>query len=281
VTPPVAAAKRLEVHQSEVNAFELCGEFYRRKYVEKEPDHPGTAALRGSGVHGAAEENYKQKIKTARDLPKKQLIDAAVAAFEAKKAKEGFRLTPDEMSVGAGPSLERAKMDATKLTGTFAEKLAPQVQPKAVELFIKAGIPDTNIDLGGTIDVVDVQDEISDLKTSTRAKSQGEADASNQFSQYGLLYFAKTGIWPKKFHLDVLVDYKRGPELVRRTTGRDAKDYQTYINRLNVMLRSREAGIFAPAGVGAWFCSNKWCPFFHNCVFVNSERLAASAKLEE
>lgn len=274
-------AKRIEVHQSEVNDFELCGEYYRRKHVDKEPAHPGTAALRGSGVHGAAELNYKQKIKTARDLPRKDLVDAAVAAFEERKSKDGFRLTPDEISVGVVPSLERAKMDSAKLTGTYSEKLAPKVQPKHVELFIKAEIPNSNVDLAGTIDVVDVADDISDMKTSTRAKSQSEADQSNQFSQYGILYHAKTGIWPKQFFLDTLVDYKRGPDLVRRITGRNPKDYGAYVNRLNVMLLSREKGIFAPAGVGAWFCSQKWCPFFHNCVYVNSERLAASAKLEE
>jgi hypothetical protein len=271
------ATKRVAVRQSELGNYELCGEYSRLKDVEHLEALPGLSAHRGTGVHGGAHANYRQKIKSGRDLPKKDMVDAAVAAFEEKKAQEGFRLTPDERGIGASTMIARTVNTVVVMTGAFADKLAPQVQPLYTELKITAEIPGTNIDLQGTIDVVDTSHGIEDLKTSTRAKSQQEADGSNQFSQYGLLYHAKTGIWPNPFYLDTIVDYKKGPDLVRRPTQRNAKDYAVYVERMNEMLKARAAGIFHPAPVGHWFCSSKWCPFFEGrCRFVNSERMSAS-----
>jgi hypothetical protein len=272
---------RIEVHQSQLAKFELCGEAYRRHYVEREPDLPGTAALRGSGVHGAAQVNHRQKKKSGVDLPKKDLIDAAVASFEEKKSKEGFRLTPDEQSIGLKPTIARTLDSVTALTGLYADKVAPTIQPDLVEEKIIVELPNVAVDLAGTIDVSTVQGRLKDFKTSARSKSQKDADESNQLTLYEYLYEKKTGKKPTGIDLDVLVDLKSGPKHQVLSTTRTEADRRALFNRINVMIRARQAGIYAPAGVGSWICSPKWCGYWDTCPYVNSQRMAAAAKGEE
>jgi len=272
--------KRLEIHQSHLVKFEMCGEAYRRQYVEGEKDLAGTAALRGSGVHGGAQVNHIQKKKTGVDLPRKQIIDAAVAAFEARKEMEGFRLTPDEESMGTGTVMARTVQTITTLTGLYADQVAPGIQPDLIEEKITVEVPGAGIDLAGTIDLSTTESRLKDFKTSTRSKSQKDADESLQLSLYDFLYEKKTGRKPAGVDLEVLVDLKT-PKHQRLTTVRTGRDRQVLFNRMNVMLKSRQAGIFAPAAVGSWNCSPKWCGFWTTCPFVNSERMAAAAKNED
>ncbi len=268
-------AKRLEVRQSQLVKFEMCGEAYRRQYVEGEKDLSGTAALRGSGVHGGAQVNHVQKKKTGKDLPKKDIIDAAVAAFEAKKVTEGFRLTPDEASIGLSPTMARTVQTITVLTGLYADQVAPRIQPDLIEEKITVEIPGTDVDLAGTIDLSTTDGRLKDFKTANRSKSQKDADESLQLTLYDFLYEKKTGRKPAGVDLEVLVDLKT-PKTQLISTVRTQRDRLVLFNRTNMMLKARKAGIFAPAQVGSWNCSSKWCTFFSTCPYVNSERRAAA-----
>lgn len=272
--------KRVELHQSHLVQFEMCGEAYRRRYVEGEKDYAGTAALRGSGVHGGAQVNHVQKKKTGRDLPKNDIIDASVAAFEKRKADDGFRLTPEEQSMGVSSALARTVQSITTLSGLYADQVAPEIKPDLIEEKIIVEIPNTGIDLAGTIDLSTTDGRLKDFKTSTRSKSQKDADESLQLSLYDFLFEKKTGRKPTGLDLEVLVDLKT-PKAQRLSTGRTQRDRTVLFNRMNVLLRSRQAGIFAPAAVGSWNCSAKWCGFWDTCPFVNGERIAASAKNED
>lgn len=275
-----AAVPRIEVHQSQLVKFEMCGEAYRRQYIDREPDLAGTAALRGSGVHGAAQVNHRQKKTSGVDLPKKDLVDAAVASFEERKAKDGFRLTPDEQSIGVRATMARTIQTVTTLTGLYADKVAPDIHPDLIEEKIVVELPNTNISLGGTLDLTTTERRLKDFKTANRSKSQKDADESAQLTLYEFLYEKKTGHRASGIDLEVLVDLKT-PKHQRISTTRGPKDRQVLFSRINVMLRAREAGIFAPAQVGAWNCSEKWCSYWSTCPYVNSERAAASAGLED
>jgi len=269
----------LEVRQSALNDFELCGEMFRRKHIEKEPAYPGTAALRGGAVHVGAQKNHEHKKAQGQDLPKKEIIDIAIAGFEEKKAKEGFRLTPDELSVGASPVLARTVESVQTLTGLYADRVAPAMKPDLIEQEAKITLPN-GVVFGGRLDLSTTDNRIKDLKTSGRSKSQKDIDESLQGTQYWLLYTKLKGHEPAGFDLEVLVDLKT-PKAQHLESTRTKKDVQVLINRANIMLRSVQAGLFAPAGVGSWICSPKWCPFWDTCPFVNSERMAAAAKLED
>ncbi len=269
----------INVRQSHLNLFDECGVAYARRYIDGEIIPPGIAALRGSGVHGAAEVNHKQKKDSRRDLPRKELIDIAVATFEARKKQDGFRLTPEEMKIGVRPMIARTTEVVTALTGLYADKVAPKIQPAFTEERITIRVAKT-VTMSGTLDVATVEGRVADFKTSTRARSQDDADRSLQLSQYGLLYRGLVGRFPAGFDLEQLIDAKKPRHVPLRTT-RTVDDYQALINRVNVLIRSRQAGLFAPASVGSWICSPKWCGYWDTCPYVNSERRAAASAVAE
>lgn len=269
------------VHQSSLNTIEMCGERYRRKEIDKDPDYAGTAALRGSGVHGAAQANHRQKRESGRDLPKKELQDVAVAAFEERMAVEGYRLTPEEETLGKGVAIARAKDDAVSATGTYTDRLAPLLNPDLVEqkITVRAVEPSDagpGVDLVGTLDLSTKDRRIRDLKTTTRTKSKFDADHALQFTMYGELYKAATGHAPTGFDLDQIVLLKKGPEYRTVPTTRGERDRAVLVARINALLAARKHGVYQPAPVGSWWCSPKWCGYWSTCPFVNGERLAAA-----
>ena len=259
-----------KVSQSQLNLFLNCAEAYRRRYIEGEIIPPGVAMLRGTGVHGAAEENHKQKRDSGRDLPVKDLADIAASTFDRAVGRQGYWLAPEERTVGGKLVLGRAKDAAVRLTGLYADAVAPAIQPDLVEEFVEIALPD-DVTMTAILDVTTQDGRLKDLKTAARSKSQADADGSLQLSWYSLAYRAKKGVDPTGIDLEVLVDTKV-PKHQRLTTTRTKRDFEVLIARLNTMLAAVKAGVFPPAAVGAWNCSEKWCGYWETCPLVNSER---------
>lgn len=271
---PAEQPERTYVSYSQLSLFERCGEAYRRRYVEREKIPPGVAAIRGRAVHGAAELNHRQKIVSGVDLPLADLTDAAATAFEASRATDGVLLTPEERSAGEAAVLGRAKDRAVKLTGLYAHAVAPAIQPALVEERVRIMLPDAPVDLLGVLDVATIDQRVKDLKTAARTKTQAEADQSLQLSLYALAYRAHTGTDAAGLDMEVLVDTAT-PKHQQLGTTRGRRDYLVLVARLNAFLRAREAGIFPPAPIGDWSCSERWCGYARTCPFYTPERRAA------
>ena len=271
------AEERPYVSSSQLALFERCGEAYRRRYIEREKIPPGVAAIRGRAVHGAAEVNHRQKLTSGIDLPLHDLVDAAATAFESARAADGVMLTPEEQSHGASRVLGHAKDRAVKLTGLYADRVAPSIQPAFVEERVRIMLPDAPVDLLGVLDVATTDRRVKDLKTAAKAKTQGEADKSLQLSLYALAYRAHTGTDAAGLDMEVLVD-TTVPKHQQLSTTRGRPDYLVLVARLNTFLRAREAGIFPPAPLGDWACSERWCGFARTCPYYTPERRAAAAR---
>lgn len=267
--------ERPYVSYSQLALFERCGEAFRRRYIEREKIPPGVAAIRGRAVHGAAELNHRQKIASGVDLPLGDLVDAAATAFDASRAEGGVLLTPEERSIGEANVLGRAKDRAVKLTGLYAHRVAPAIQPALVEERVRIMLPDAPVDLLGVLDVATTDRRVKDLKTAARAKTQAEADQSLQLSLYALAYRAHTGADATGLDMEVLVDTAT-PKHQQLSTTRGRSDYLVLVARLNAFLRARDAGIFPPAPLGDWSCSERWCGYARSCPFYTPERGAAA-----
>jgi hypothetical protein len=247
---------------------------FRRKHIEHERTLPGVAALRGTAVHAGARCNHDQKKKSFRDLPKSQIIEASVAGFKEAKETEGFRLTPEEMSIGVKPTLARTVDSVAMLAGLYADKIAPGLQPVLVEEQISFTLPG-GVTFQGKLDLSTDDKRIKDLKTAGKRKSQKDADDSLQGTLYTLLFRALTGEYPAGFDLEVLVASKE-PEVQHLRSNRTERDVAVLINRVNAMIRAMRAGIFSPAAVGSWICGPRFCGFHDTCPFYNAERSAAA-----
>ena len=280
-----AAKKKSYISPSQLNTFENCGEAYRRRYIEKEIIPPGVAALRGGSVHKGAEMNFEQKIESKIDLPKKDIVDRAVAEFEGRMKIEGLFLDPASAARGKDIVVGEEKDTTVRLAGLFSDQVAPVYQPIAVEQKIEIELPNSPKNLLGILDLTAtlVSDPargegIVDYKTGKKTKPQGDFDTSAQITLYDLAYRAKRGKAPDFLQVEQLIDLKSGPKRVTNTTTRTAADFKPAIARVNAMISGLEKGAFMPTNAGAWNCSPKWCGYFGTCSYVNSERRAAAGE---
>jgi hypothetical protein len=262
------------ISHSQLDMYWRCPEQYRRRYMEKEVIPPGIAMLQGTGIHRAAEANFKQKIESREDLPATDIIELAAVAFDTEKSG-GYMLTDEEASAGAAKILGAAKDQLIQLASVHAAEQAPDYQPVVVEHVTRIVFPNATHDLVAVTDLRDDKGRVTDLKTAARKKPQSDADSSMQLTIYAAAYRLELGEMPAEVRLDSLIKTKTPGRQVLRST-RTTADFQAMINRVNVTLDAINKGSFPPASPGSWNCSPRWCGFWATCPYVNSERRAAA-----
>jgi len=268
--------KRKHLSASQMEMFAKCPESWRRRYLEREIIPPKLAMLKGSAVHSGAEHNFRQKIETHEDLPTTDIIDAAVASYEAKLKHDGYQLQKDENEESVGKTKDLVAL----MAAGHAMQQAPDYQPVEVERQFRLELPSISHDLVGVIDLVTDKGEVVDFKTSGRSMSPADAEASTQLTVYAASVNPEGESTVK---LDVLLEpTTRNP--VRRQlieAKRDKSDLPILAKRVAIVSKTIDAGLFPPAAVGSWWCSESWCGYWSTCPYVNSERIAASRQVAE
>jgi hypothetical protein len=271
----MSAARRPHISPSQIDMYLRCGEQWRRRYLCGEVIPPGIALIKGSAVHKAAEVNFEQKIASRTDLPLTQLCEAAAEHVDATIRKDGLFLTPEEETIGAQKVIGQIKDSAVTMTGAFVRGIAPRIQPAMVEKFITIPIPNCSHDLLGRLDIATEGDEVVDLKTSSRKKTQEDIDRSDQLTFYDAAFEYETGRPCKGLSLEVVIETKIPTTQTLRST-RGPKDRGILVAKINTILAGVKAGVFLPAASGAWCCSPRFCGYWHTCPFVDAERKAAA-----
>lgn len=251
---------------SQLELYSKCPEAYRRRYIERERIPPGIAMLKGTGVHGAAEVNFRQKLETHRDLPASQIVEAAVAAFESE-LKNGFVLDVEEESIGSSNVIGQAKDDVADLAEVHALQQAPDYQPALVEEEVRIELPGPR-DLLAVIDLADDQKRVVDFKTAKKSKAQADADGSVQLSVYAAAHQALTGEPPAVVRLDTLVQTSKKTDRQILDSKRGDADLVALSHRINAITAAIDSGVFPPTTPGAWWCAPKWCGYWSTCPFV-------------
>ena len=83
--------KRPHISPSQISMYSRCGEQFRRRYLAKDIVPPGVALIKGSAVHKGIETNNEQKMESWADLPKDDIVEAAVSTVKEKVKNEGLR----------------------------------------------------------------------------------------------------------------------------------------------------------------------------------------------
>lgn len=271
------AAKKPHISPSAIDTYNKCPEMWRRRYIEKDIIPPGIAMLRGTGVHKGAEENFRQKIESKKDLPRKEIIDHAVAGYESKIKLEGVELKADEKAAGKKIAIGKGKDSVVSLAGLLADEVAPGIQPASVEEEIRIVMDDCDRDLLGYLDLTTVDKTIDELKTSSKSQWKSKAGTTTQFIMYSLMHLAKHGELPADFRIHELVNTKKPKYNFIDGIHFGQADFEPLVRRINATLKGISAGFFPPATPGAWWCSKNFCGYWDTCPYVNSERKAAAA----
>ena len=281
------AEKKPHLSPSQLDTLAMCGERWRRRYIDGVIIPPGTAMLRGTGVHGGIKENFSQKIESWNDLPVDAVVDASVAAFDGEWGR-GVQLDADEATVGLQLVKGRTTDTVVELARCFHQTTAALYQPTRVEEGFRIVLPDLSHDLIGYLDFMafdrgmedgnlpdDIDRIVVDVKTSGKRRSKEDADRSIQLTAYAAAGCNMEGVNEMEVRLEVAVAKKK-PEIQCLQSHRGQQDFSVLGRRVQQALKIIESGAFSPAPVGAWWCAPKWCGYWATCPYVNAERKGAA-----
>lgn len=252
------------IHQSQLEMLTgKCAAMYEHRYVNDVKVPPGIAVHAGTGVHHGAAKNYEHLITDGMLLPTDAVVELAVEAFDKALEKDG--------AIDDSPS-ERgdAKDKTVRLARLHAERVAPSRMPAAVEKTFRLELGGYPIDVVGTIDLIEKNDEISDVKTSGKSPQESIVHSSVQLSSYALAANAMAGrelSADVAVRLDYLVDTK-SPKHVPLESSRNGVDYQNFLRRVELANAMIENGVFPPTSPANWCCQEKYCGYWKDvCAF--------------
>lgn len=268
---------------SALSTMQDCGIRYDFTYLQRIYAASTPPQIRGSAVHEAVRLSAKRKIDTGSLPSVEEVRDTARDAFDLL-SQEDVRFTAEDLADGTTRTavLGRQKDAAVALAGLHRLEIAPRVNPIAFERRITVKPRDMDVELEGTIDLIDGQahgEVVRDEKTRDKSPSRDEADESQQFSMYGLLRLSERmqqeperspeELLPVGYALDVLVCTPKRGDLkpVTLHTTRDLTDIHAIVGRLNRAIDAVTKGVFLPANPSWWGCSERWCSHWDRCPF--------------
>ena len=182
---------------SRASDFMTCPLLFRFRSIDRLPEEPSAAAVRGTLVHRA--------LETLFDLPAaERTVDAAaglvVRAFEEMEQQEPASADTMRSGPGAEPVL-----DVSGLLGSyFALEDPRRLEPHAREVAVSAQIEES-FEVRGFIDRVDRtpdgQIRIVDYKTGRSPGAGYESKAMFQMRFYALTWWRMTGDVPRLLQL--------------------------------------------------------------------------------
>lgn len=260
------------ISTTQINMFCACAEQWRRRYLEGEIRPPRISMLVGTALHVGAETNWRQKIESRRDLPVAEIVDAAVAGFEQRKAEDGYELDSVECRRGGSVVLGEAVDTVADLAKVHAKRQAPEYQPTEVETRTTIRLDDASHDILAVTDLRTEDGQVVDLKTTRRKMAQSAVDTSLQLTTYYAAYCVDHDRPPESVAFDVLTIGSNVIDRHKLESRRDASDLSALANRVNMMLHAMARGVFLPTPPDDWRCTPAWCGYYETCPYVSKRK---------
>lgn len=255
-TARLGQVQKPEYHQSELQTFLKCGKQWEFRYLFGIKIPPKAALTVGSSVDAGVTTNLVQKVKTEKDLPLNDVLDAFSTDFDirAKETEWDDDDPGQQKDVGA------------QLLKVHHEKIAPMINPASVqERFVIE--TDAGYNLGGSIDLTEKDGTVADTKTSRTRYQEDAISRAFQPAMYDFAYEAIKGKKAKGFRYDVLVKPTKTKPADFQQIGAVVtdSDREWLFGAIENVDKAIKAGVALPAPEGAWWCSKDWCGYWSMC----------------
>lgn len=238
------------ISPTQLRAYDTCPLQYRMRYVERVPTRDSPASLVGQAVHSALEQNFVAKRRTGHDLD----VDEAAEIFDEVW---DARLPPGAGSSRASEDLDRAYASGQSVLELYLVEVAPSVIPHLIEHRFRFEIPGVQVQLVGTVDLIDRNGVVIDHKTSVQPYPDTYPDRDLQLQCYAIGYGVfragsriRPGNLPAPFFIpqvrvDVLV--RHDPPILQQLSGTYGREaLETFAMRAADIVAGIEAGAFDP-----------------------------------
>lgn len=197
--------RRPALSPSRAGDFKQCPLLYRFRAVDRLPEKPTKAQVRGTVVHAVLEDLFA--LPAAERVPDRART-MITPAWERVKAERPEFSTLFE--VPGGEEEAEWLASATKLLdGYFGLEDPRRLEPESRELLVESELP-SGVLLRGYIDRVDVaptgEIRVVDYKTGAAPREVGEAKALFQMKFYALVLWKLRGVVPRQLRLMYLAD---------------------------------------------------------------------------
>ena len=200
--------RRPALSPSRASDFKQCPLLYRFRAVDRLPETPTRAQVRGTVVHYVLEQLFSFPAGERNPERARELLQPSWEKLlsEEPELAELFH-GPDD------PELGKWLKSAQKLLDSYFELEDPRrLQPEACELRVEAEL-ESGVRLRGFIDRVDVaptgEVRLVDYKTGASPRQIGEAKAMFQMKFYALVLWRLRGTIPRQLLLMYLADKQR------------------------------------------------------------------------
>jgi putative RecB family exonuclease len=254
-------ARRPALSPSRAADFKQCPLLYRFRAVDRLPETPTKAQVRGTVVHSVLERLFAlpagdRSRETARGLLLPAWQDLLAGQPELGELFDG----PGD------PGLASWLDSAHQLVEAYFELEDPRrLEPQACELRLETGL-DSGVLLRGFIDRVDVaptgEIRLVDYKTGAAPREIGEARALFQMKFYALLLWRTRGELPRQLLLLYLAD---GQSLAYAPDEAELRRFERTLEAIwQAILRAGRTGDFRPSPSRLCdYCDHKpRCPAF-------------------
>ncbi len=273
------AVRRPALSPSRAGDFKQCPLLYRFRAVDRLPETPTKAQVRGTLVHSVLERVFalprEQRVPDrARELLRPTWSELSE---QTPEWRELFVPDPPERPADAadgtppadppGEVSERAVaewLDSAErlLESYFALEDPRRLEPEACELHVETEL-DSGVLLRGYIDRLDVapagQTRVVDYKTGAAPRQIGEAKAMFQMKFYAVVLWRLRGVVPSQLKLLYLRD---GQELAYTPDEPELARFERTLEAIwQAILRAGATGDFRPSP--SKLCG--WCSFQHLC----------------
>jgi len=244
--------RRPALSPSRASDFKQCPLLYRFRAIDRLPEKPGQAQVRGIVVHAVLEKLFG--LPAAERVPER--ANALIEPVWAELTEERGELA-DLFDGDDDPDLTGWLDGARELLASYFELEDPRrLQPEACELRVETELA-SGVLLRGFIDRLDVaptgEIRIVDYKTGTAPREFGEAKALFQMKFYALVLYRMRGVVPRQLRLMYLADKQ---SLVYTPDEAELVRFERTLDAVwQAILRAGKTGDFPPNR--GWLCD--WC----------------------
>jgi putative RecB family exonuclease len=257
-TPPAQAARGRSLSPSRASDFVQCPLLYRFRVIDRLPEPPSPAAVRGTVVHAVLERLF--------DLPAEQRTPAAARELLAPQW-ERLRGQDPELAALFEDDAEQEWLSsaAVLLDRWFSLEDPTRLEPAERELLVEVDLA-SGLRLRGYVDRLDVSPagdlRVVDYKTGRSPGEGFEAKALFQMRFYALVLWRLRGVLPAVLQLVYLGD---GQVLRYSPTEADLLATERKVEALwQAVQRATETGDWRPrrSRLCDWCAHQALCPLF-------------------
>lgn len=261
-SPVIEGIRRPALSPSRAGDFKQCPLLYRFRAIDKLPEAPTKAQVRGILVHSALERLFA--LPAEQRVPERahELIGPAWSELVTASPEWSELFSEENSSEDSAEPVSSAKHFLDAYFGLEdPRRLAPEACELRVETELSSGVL-----LRGYIDRLDVaptgEIRVVDYKTGASPRQIGEAKALFQMKFYAVVLWRLRGIVPRQLKLLYLTD---GQELTYTPDEPELVRFERTLEAIwEAILRAGESGDFrpSPSKLCGWCAHQSRCPAF-------------------